>query len=71
MSQTETPENFNTIWRIAGWVDEHPLARRRVEIIHYTQDQHGRECVKVKILDRFDLFEPETCLISPHMLLPS
>lgn len=70
LKQHERPQTFPNLWQVGGWYDEHPHAMKLCEVIGYTTSRTGQERVRVRFVDRKDLFEPETAQLSPHMLFP-
>lgn len=71
LAQHERPAHFRNRWVVAGWIDEDPMATRECEILHWEHDEYGRDLVRVRFLDRRDLFEPETALYTVHQLFPA
>lgn len=70
MAQHTRPAQWANLWKVSGWRDEHPHAQKLCEVMGYERTSQGDDCCKVRFLDRIDLFDPETALLPPHMLLP-
>lgn len=69
--QAEIPAHFRNRWMVAAWTDEDPMGHRECEVLRYEVDEEGRDVVRVRFLDRRDLFEPETATYTPWQLLPA
>jgi DNA (cytosine-5)-methyltransferase 1 len=69
-SQADRPAEFPNLWILLGWHDETRHAQKVCEVLGYVRNRAGRERVRVRFVDRQDLFDPTTALLSPHMLAP-
>ncbi len=71
VSQATIPKDFNNLWRVGGWFDEHEHAQKLCRVLGYERNEDVADLLRVSFVDREDLFDAEEALIHPHMLFPA
>lgn len=71
ISQATIPKDFNNLWRVGGWFDEHEHAQRMCRVLGYEQDDDGTDLVRVSFVDREVVCDAQEALIHAQMLFPA
>jgi hypothetical protein len=71
MNAADMPPNFDHLWRVGGWHDEHEHAQRVCRVLGYERDPQGRDVCRVRFVGQADLFSGGEAMLSPHMLFPA
>lgn len=69
-AQHEIPTEWPNLWRVGADIECDPMAHRICEVVGYERDKRGESVVRVRYLERYDLFEPEEGVYTPWQLFP-
>lgn len=69
VDQTSIPPAWRNLWFVGGAQDENKHAGKVCEVVRYER-RCGRDVVRVRFVDRTDLFDAPEAVMSPHMLFP-